>query len=407
MKIIIDENIFNKWALPLHFDNEKSSEWILYGGAGSGKSYAVATHLILQALQQPYFRCLYLRKVQRTIRGSQFLLFKDIINTFKLNDLFKIKENDMTIECTITGNQLIAAGVDKVEKLKSVQEPNCIWMEEATEFTEKDYMQLKLRLRTPKAHNYMILTFNPVSQQHWLYKHLQRTTDKVVIKTTYLDNKYVDEGYKETMRQLKEIDEDYYNVYALGEWGNSSKELIYPKYKIFNGDWQDIEGESFYGLDFGFSNPTALVECKIVGDNLYVRELLYKTNLTNEALINKLKEMNIDRYSYIYCDTANADRIQALYDAGFNVYASNKDVLFGIQQVNSYNIFIDSASSNLLKEISMYKFAVDKFGNVIDRPVKYNDHLMDAMRYAVTTHSETLGLKSEIKVIKHKIKYYD
>jgi len=400
VKISVNVNIFNTWALPLHFETESYPEWILYGGAGSGKSYAIATHLILQCLQRKYFRCIYLRKVHRTIRVSQFLLFKDIINKFNLNELFNIRENDMSITCELTGNQLIAAGSDKVEKLKSIQEPNCIWLEEATEFSERDYLQLKLRLRTTKAFNYMILSFNPVSQQHWLYKHVQNTYNKRIIKTTYLDNKFIDEGYVYTMEMLKQKDEDYYNVYALGEWGNSSRELVYPKYYTFNDRWQDIEGESFYGVDFGFVNPTVLIECKISGKNLFVRELVYKTNITNKDFINILNELKIDRYAPIYCDSADANRIEELFDAGYNVYKSNKDVDYGIQCVKSYNIFVSIDSANILKEITMYKYMTDKNGNVVDKPLKFNDHAMDAIRYAVATHMQTVGEKNEFRIIK-------
>jgi phage terminase large subunit len=379
-------------------------EHFIYGGAGSGKSYAVAQHLILQLLGNDYFRCVYMRKVARTIRNSQFLLFKDIINNWNISHLFDVKEVDMSIVCKSNGNMLISAGADDIEKIKSIQEPNCIWIEEATEFSLIDYLQLQLRLRTRKAFNYTIATFNPVSKSHWLYDYISKKANDVnVIKTTYKDNQFIDEAYVLQLQSLKQQDEDYYNVYALGEWGTGDRALVY-KYEIGlfpeNIDGADV----FYGIDFGYINPTAIVQCVIIDGRVYVRELLYQSNLTNSKLISKMNDLIEHKHHPIYCDSEDKNRIEELYNNGYNVYPSNKNVSYGISVVNSFVPIIDKHSTNLIAEIENYKFMKDKNGNITDKPVKFKDHLMDAMRYAITTHTEKIGNKPDIRIKKYKIK---
>jgi phage terminase large subunit len=60
----------------------------------------------------------------------------------------------------------------------------------------------------------------------------------------------------------------------------------------------------------------------------------------------------------------------------------------GIEKVKSMPMFVHEDSENLKKELQTYKWAQDKSGILLDKPLKYNDHLLDAMRYAVYTHSK-------------------
>lgn len=404
-KIIIDSDIFNKYFFKLHNNFKNFREHFLYGGAGSGKSYAIAQHLLLQLLGNDYFRCVYMRKVARTIRNSQFLLFKDIIKQWGVSDLVDIREVDMTIINKFNGNVLMSAGADDIEKIKSIQEPNCIWLEEATEFKLTDYLQLQLRLRTKKSHNYIISSFNPISKSHWLYDYVTKNSEKInLLKTTYKDNKFVDEFYIKQLEDLKNQDEEYYNIYALGEWGCGERTLVF-KWEI--GDFPEDFNQYavFYGIDFGYNNPTAIVECVLKEGKIYVREILYESRLTNSDLIERMKDLIQFKSAPIYCDSEDKNRIEELFNSGFNVHTSNKDVKYGISVVNSFVPIIDKNSTNLITEIENYKFQKDKNDNILDVPIKFKDHLMDAMRYAITTHNDKIGNKSDIRVKKISNKF--
>ena len=92
---------------------------VIYGGAGSGKSYYVAQELIIKHLSQTGHKTLIVRKVGRTLRHSVFALLREIVSDNNLDDYFNFKKTDMTIEC-INGNEIIMTGLDDVEKLKSI-----------------------------------------------------------------------------------------------------------------------------------------------------------------------------------------------------------------------------------------------------------------------------------------------
>src|SRR5699024_10273207 len=110
------------------------------------------------------------RKTGKSIRQSVFRLLVDLISEYNLSKAFRINKTEMSI-ISITGSSLITSGLDDVEKLKSVAGINRIWIEEASEVTEKDFDQLDLRLRGQSKIGFqMTLTFNPISELHWIKK---------------------------------------------------------------------------------------------------------------------------------------------------------------------------------------------------------------------------------------------
>ncbi len=139
---------------------------------------------------------------------------------------------------------------------------------------------------------------------------------------------------------------------------------------------------------------------------LYVRELLYKTRLTNNDLIDELKKMNLRKNAYIFCDAEDPPRIEEIYRAGFNAVKSMKEVKQGIDFVKRFKLKITKSSINLIKEIKSYSWKVDKNGKILDEPVKFNDHLMDAMRYAVYSYFKQFNIAEKSKAIDTLIDFY-
>lgn len=377
---------FNDVYLP-YLDNS-SRFLVFYGGAGSGKSVFIAQRYLYRCLKEPYFRLLFSRKVARTIRNSQFQLFKDLIDRSGLSQFFTIKEVTMEIVCG-NGNMMIAVGMNDTEKIKSIQEPTDVWCEEATEFTKEDIMQMNLRLRTKKAtFNQLVMSFNPITSEHWIYDSLfvKSEFEATKVKSTYLNNRFIDDAYKAQLDGLKDVDENYYKVYALGEWGGQIAGAIYTHWQLC--DHVPQFADYIYGLDFGFNNPTALVKIGFVDNNMYCQQLIYKSGLTNSDLINELKRLGIGREP-IYGDAAEPQRIEEIYRAGFNIKPAQKEkdsVKKGIDKIKAMSLFILEDSTDMIKEIRNYKWAEDKNGKAMDEPVKFMDHLMDAMRMGIHTH---------------------
>ena len=191
----------------------------------------------------------------------------------------------------------------------------------------------------------------------------------------------------EEIERLMEADENHWRVYGLGLRGIST-ETIYTH-------WKHVEqlpgkGEVWMGQDFGYNVPSALVRVEMWEGNIYVEEVLYETKLTTGDLIEKYKELGISKAVEIFCDNAEPKTIEELRRAGYNAKEAHKDVTEGIRKVKSLPLFINSSSLNILKEIKSYKWKSDVNGRPVkdkdrDEPVKFNDHAMDAMRYAIFT----------------------
>lgn len=220
------DDIMNQWSIPLLDD--QSRYLILYGGAGSGKSVTAAQKIVLRCLEEKGHKFLVVRKVANTMRNSVFSLLRGTIADWGLSKLFRVNKSDMDITC-VNGNQIIFAGLDDVEKLKSIHGVTGMWLEEASEMLQEDFQQLDLRLRG-QTRNYkqIMISFNPISITHWLkavFFDLKKS-NSTVIHTTYKDNTFIDDEYKSTLEALKDQDPYYYSVYALGEWGVTGKTVF-------------------------------------------------------------------------------------------------------------------------------------------------------------------------------------
>ncbi len=382
------------------FLTTKARYAILYGGAGSGKSVVAAQKLLIRLMSEEEHKFLVIRKVARTLRESVFSLFKDLISELGISEDFKINESNMSIEYLPLKNKIVFFGIDDREKIKSIAGITGIWIEEATELKKEDFDQLDLRLRgETKNYKQIIITFNPVSSKHWIKKKFFDSECKECfkLKTTYLDNPFVGEEYKQVMERLKRDNPEYYAIYALGNWG-TLKGQIYTNYEVVDSMPEYFEDE-FIGMDFGYNHPFAVVHVRIEGKDLYVRELFYKREWENEKVIEYFNE----KYPFvkklqIYADSARPDLIKAWFINGYKIDKANKNVFEGINAVKSFNLKITRDSVNILKEIELYVWKEDKNGEVLDEPVKMNDDLMDALRYAITPYISKKGKVKSLKI---------
>lgn len=228
VNIKISKKVFNDVYIP-YLDN-KDRYLIFYGGGSSGKSYYIAQRYIYKLLQPTRCNLLVVRQTADTNRRSTFPLLKQVRSNWNLEKYFKVNESDMRIVCTLTGNEVAFAGLDDVEKIKSITFSNGeltdIWVEEATECQEADINQLKVRLRGGKTDKQMVLSFNPINIQHWIKRHFIDSGLATVCFSTYKDNKFLTDADRKALEDLKIIDEYTYNVYCLGQWGILGKTVF-------------------------------------------------------------------------------------------------------------------------------------------------------------------------------------
>lgn len=380
---------------------------VLYGGAGSGKSHFMAQETLINMMQDNRYSYLVVRKTSKSIRISVFRLLVEMISEYNLNHLFHINRTEMSITCS-SGASLITSGLDDVEKLKSVANINRIWVEEASEITEKDFSQLDLRMRGTSEIGYqMTLTFNPVSELHWLKKRFFDVGDEqaFVLKTTYEDNPFLDDKYIQTLMAMKEQDYQYYKIYALGEWGSIGN-LVYTNWE--RQDLSDIKStfdNHFNGLDFGFSSdPTAFVRVHLDSKRkiIYVVDELYMYEQHIDGLADELKKRI--PYDYVTADSSEPRSIADLKRHGIKALPAKKgpgSVEHGIKWLQGHKIIVDDKCVHTIQELTSYKWREDKDGNAIAKPVDDNNHILDALRYAL--EPEMAQNKMTVQLFKHGI----
>ncbi|MES0334919.1 MAG: PBSX family phage terminase large subunit [Candidatus Magnetobacterium sp. LHC-1] len=384
-KIVLNWDVTN-----LFYDNKDAITSIVInrGGAGSSKSHSLAQLFLYKFLTEQRKKFLIVRKTLPALKLSTLMLFNSLLSDLGIMEQIEIEK--VMLNYKFKKNFLHFGSLDDPEKAKST-EWNYIWLEEATEFTQEDFRILKLRLRartTDGNINQIFMSFNPVDENHWIKKMIDAAAgsqEVTEICSTYRDNPFLSDEYRQSLEALAREDINFYNVYTLGQWGRLSN-IIYNNWKTV-ADIPD-GGDIIYGLDFGFNNPTALIQVTIKDTVVYVRELIYQSRLTNQDLIQKMRQLlPLDHKRYpIYADVAEPDRIQEIYNAEFNIQPSDKSVKDGIDFVKRQALNIHVESINTRKEIAGYSYREDRLKNVLDEPIKYNDHAMDAIRYALYTH---------------------
>ena len=344
----------------------------LQGGTRSSKTYSLCQLFIVKCLEETGKVFTICRKTLPALKGTAY---RDVLNILKELELYsEANHNKSELSYSLNGNLLEFISVDQPQKIRG-RKRHYLWLNEANEFAYEDWQQLILRT-TEKIY----LDYNPSDPYSWIYEKVITRDDCTFLKSTYLANPFLDKDTIAEIERLKDLDPEYWRVYGLGEIGSVSTQ-IFRQFNLVD----DVQGRLIgYGLDFGFTNsPSALVAVYQSDDNLYIKEMLYEKRLTNMDLANKLKEFNIDRQSEIVGDSAEPKTIEEIYRQGFNIKPAKKGagIHLGIDIMRRYKLNITKDSLNAIKEFRSYKWATDKNGDVLNAPVKVNDHLIDAVRY--------------------------
>jgi len=368
--------------------NSKQRVVLNEGGARSSKSYSIAQLFIKKLFDEDKKNFLITRKTLPSLRITSYKLFIDLLKQYGAYECFT--HNKTFRELRYKDNYLLFTSIDDSTKIQST-EFNYIWMEEAEEFTYDDFITLKTRLSGKKKEdeiNQIFLAYNPKKQFSYINKQLKQDRDTDYIHSTYNDNPFLDDDYRQLLQDLKEQNYDYYRIFALGEYADLDS-LIYSNIRLVSAEtYPESYDYTIYGLDFGWNNPSALLEINIRDRRAYLKEKIYRSRLLDDDLISLMNEQNISKSDEIYCDCAEPDKIEKLRLAGYNVFEADKDVKLGIDFVRQTEIFTCHENVNLNKEREEYVFKKRRDGIVMDEPVKVNDHLMDALRYGLYTKSK-------------------
>jgi len=361
------------------------------GGARSSKSYSVIQLLVERFFGIPGRQVLMLRKTLPALRKSTYKDCMGYIERLGLSDRVKEHKQELTLDYGASTIQFGA--LDDPTKIKSTQW-NDIFMEEATEFTYEDFVVLRTRLSAPadkKIPNQLFMAFNPEDEYHWIKtKVIDEMKEAHEIVSNYKLNPFLSDEYIKLLLDLENQDPNYYRIYTLGEWGKLDHQIYSNWDKV--DFWTLNPDETVYGVDFGFNNPSVLMKVAIKDMNAWVDELIYQPGLTNPEFISQVSKnlSNEDkRRCYVFADSAEPDRIKEFEDAGFNIIPAEKDIHDGIDTVRRYKLHVMESAHNTLKEIRSYSWKKErKTERILDDPIKFNNHAMDAIRYALHTYTK-------------------
>jgi phage terminase large subunit len=330
--------------------------------------------LIVIAMQEKGKVFSIVRKSLPSLKMTAYRDFFEILRNMELYDEARHNKSDYTY--TLNGNLFEFISLDQPQKKRGARR-DYLFCNEANELSGEDFFQLLVRT-TGK----IWIDYNPSDAFHWIYDRLLTRDDVTYIQSTYKDNPFLDASIVAEIERLATTDEDYWRIYGLGERGMS-------RATIFQFGMNEIPADATllaYGMDFGYTNdPTSLVAVYKSGDNLYADELIYQTGLTNPDISNRLKDLNIDRRTEVYADSAEPKSIEELHRMGWNVKSTQKgadSVIVGIDVLKRHKLFVTPRSSNLIKEMQNYKWVEDKNGNLLNKPIDAFNHAIDAMRYA-------------------------
>lgn len=403
----------------------------IWGGRGRGASHFATDYFLMLITAPKYFRGGFVRSTFGEIKTGLYRAFKDRAikadseGDVKITD-FKFNETELTVTYLPTGNSIISKGLKKsnlnqAANLKGLEGLTHLIIEEAEDSNEDDIDKLDDTLRTVLVENIQILfLFNPPHKNHYLikrnydlvpanatdvlgneikgwYKAIPKNNPELLsIHGTYRDNaKNLNESNKRKNYNYGNPNSPYYNpdkycrdvegLVSEGKRGRIFHNVQSMPIALFNS----LPYPSFYGLDFGFNDPNAVVECKYRDGKLFLNELIYESGLDNDELAKRMKLVHIDKSRKVYADSARPDNIKSLNKYGFIVIGADKgpgSIEYGYRELLNVKIYYTDTSKNLESEIELHSWELDKDKEPTDVPEDDNNHLLDGARYAYTMH---------------------
>jgi phage terminase large subunit len=346
------------------------------GGTRSGKTYNILLWIIFNYCSKNKGKIITIcRKTYPALRATAM---RDFIDILRINNLYdENQHNKSSSEFQLNGNTIEFISLDKPTKIRG-RKRDLLYINEANEITFEDWQQLIFRTT-----GRIVLDYNPSDEFHFIYDKIKPRDDADFFITTYKNNPFLSPEIISEIERLKDIDDNYWKVYGLGEIG-ASKSIIFRINEC--NDVPETADLLSYGMDFGFTNdPTTLVGIWKQGDDIYLKEYLHKTGLTNRDIDSYLREFKIDRKE-IFADSAEPKSIEELYRMGWNIKPATKgqgSVNIGIDMMKRYRLNVTKDSINMIKEFKNYKWQEDKNGIILNTPVDMFNHTIDAVRYGL------------------------
>lgn len=403
-------------------------KYLLVGGYGSSKSYHIALKLIIKGLEEKR-KMLVVREVYDTHRDSTFSLFKEILEDLNLlaesprERKRKVVAKESPFKLTFpNGSEIIFKGMDKPEKLKSINGVTIVWLEECSEIKYDGYKELLGRLRHPYLSLHFILSTNPVGTDNWVYTHFFKNVDDkgketivlddeilyklhtVVRGDTYYhhstvdDNYFVQQDYIDQLEEMKNFDKDLYRIARKGRFGINGLRVL-PQWEVMDHDMvmREVRGipKRWYrqGMDFGFETSYNAIVWMAIDDKnkwLYIYKEYYKNKMTDDKTAEDLR--TDPKYAGILNEEIIADcedpkAIQFYNQEGFTMRKCRKFAgsrLANTKKVKRFKrIICSSECVNTNRECSTLTYFKKPDGTLVLDEFNIDPHTFSAIWYGL------------------------
>lgn len=387
--------IWNDWlnidVTPVFLNNWKSVSRIIInrGWTRSSKTYSLLQLFLYRLLnwrvdEHRYFKTWILtiaRKYSASLEKSVQRDFEEIIDSRGVRDRIEILKQSKTYKFAWRIVEFI--GADDEQKIKSSKR-DILYCNEWNELSyRKQFFQLFIRTKYK-----CFIDFNPDDEDIRINRELEQKRrieekDVDVIVSTYKDNPFLEELQIREIERLASVDPMYYQIYWLWmywklEW------LIFPNMKQIDEIPKEAQHITYW-MDFWFvHDPTALIRIYKRNKALILDELIYETWLTNPWIAKKLTDLWIQWHEEIRADSSEPKSIEEISQAWFNIFWVTKwpdSIIYWVNTMKEYDIYITSRSFNLLKEFKKYVWAKDKDWNSVNKPIDKDNHWIDGARY--------------------------
>ena len=359
---------------------------VAYGGRGSGKSYGVAQFMIAAGLTETT-RILCTKETQNSLADSALAIMKRVIMENDLVDHFQTTKTGLY--CTTSGTEYVFRGLQRPERIKSLEGIKYCWVEEATKVPREAWDILIPTIRADDSEIWV--TFNPDMADDPTYQMFVASPrdDARVVKINYDDNRYLTDALRHEMEWARRYDNDKYLHVWEGELRNISDAQVFAhKWRTANFDTPE-DATFYYGADWGFSqDPTVLVRCYIHDDRLFVDHEAFGVGVDIDDTPGMFGAVPGARDWMITADSARPETISYMRKAGYKMRGAKKgpgSVEDGVQFIRGFKeIIIHERCKHSADEFKLYSYKRDRLtGDLLPTLDDKHNHCIDALRYAL------------------------
>lgn len=367
------ELLINPLFTPIFQDNISDPRYYLnFGGRASGKSFATSIAMVLLSYSKHQHRILYLRQ---TMSSSEDSVIEDVKKSIEILNLGSdFKQRGYTLNNLKSGGRIIFKGIrsngSQTAKLKSLSGITTLIVEEAEEIESfEEFSKIDESIRTLGKPLKVMLLFNPTSAiSSWIHKEWfdqglpkKGRTDTVYLHSTYKDNiENIAPSTVKRFEDLRETNPTYYVNVILAEWTLEAEGQIYAGWKIIEEipAIARIEGDTWFGLDFGYGgrDKTSLIKITYHNEIYYIEEMFSKAKLSISDTVSNIAK-HATRNSLIYADSAMPLLISEIREAGFTKIRKAKKgkIKEAIKKVQNKNIYLVGDDTNIYASYMTFK----------------------------------------------------